>query len=104
MGDFRYVLKSEYEISLKSMQKFWVVVESSVGVYIGVLESINPDHGDVVLHSVERVDVKLNADKVWIRGSQVKQMLVVGRGKEKATAVALKVLRGALEGMGREEL
>jgi len=92
--DFRRVLKAEYNASLKTMQGFWVVVEANTGLYVGRLESINPDHGDITLNSVERIDVKLTADKVWIRGSQVRQLLMVDKNsKDRAVAVAFKVFK-----------
>jgi len=90
--DFRRILKAEYNASLKSMEGFWIVIEASTGLYVGRLESINPDHGDVVLNSVERVDIRLTADKLWIRGSQVKQLLMVDKNsKDRALAVAFKL-------------
>ena len=92
-NDFRTVLKAEYNASLKSVQGFWCVVESSVGLYVGRLEAINPDHGDVVLNSVERIDVSYTSTKVWIRGSQVKQLVVVDKNtKDRAKKVAVKIL------------
>ena len=100
-NDFRTVLKAEYNASLKSIQGFWCVVESSIGLYVGRLEAINPDHGDIVLNSVERVDVSYTSIKVWIRGSQVKQLVVVDKNtKERAKKTALKILAS----LSREEL
>ena len=92
-NDFRGVLKAEYNASLKSIEGFWVVVQSTVGVYIGRLESINPDHGDIVLNSVERVDVSYTCTKVWIRGKEVKQLIALDRNtKDRAKKVAVKIL------------
>jgi len=96
--DFRRVLKAEYNASLRTMQGFWVVVEANTGLYVGRLEAINPDHGDITLNSVERIDVKLTADKLWIRGSQVRQLLMVDKNsKDRAVAVAFKIFSGKEE-------
>jgi len=86
-------MKAEYHASLKSMEGFWAVVESTTGLFVGRVESWNPDHGDIILNSVERIDVKVTCDKVWIRGSQVKMLYMVSKNsKEQAVTVARKVL------------
>ncbi|HDN01615.1 MAG TPA: hypothetical protein ENF42_01430 [Candidatus Bathyarchaeota archaeon] len=94
-GDIRSVLQREYNASLKTFQGFWSVVESNVGLFVGRLESINPLHGDIVLNSVSRVDVKCSFDKVWIRGSQVKSLYVLGgKDRDRAERIALRILSG----------
>ena len=91
--DFRSVLKAEYNASMKTMQGFWVVVDTQVGLFIGKMEAWNPDHGDLVLNSVERVDAKITADKLWVRGSQVRTVYMVSKNsKDAAVKVAQKVL------------
>ena len=102
-NDFRAQLKATYNASLMTLQGFWVVVEASVGLYVGRFEAVNPDHGDVLLNSVERVDVRLTADKVWIRGNQVKQLLLVDKhSKDRAMAVANKMLPQVFERRGED--
>lgn len=73
---------------------------------MGRVEAVNPDHGDVILNSVERVDVSLTSNKVWIRGSQVRQLVVLdGKSKDRALAVARKMLSAYLSRRrGEEEL
>ncbi|MCD6563831.1 MAG: hypothetical protein J7K23_07975 [Thermoproteales archaeon] len=94
-GNIRSVLQQEYNASLKTFQGFWTIIESQVGIFVGRLESINPLHGDIVLNSVSRIDVKFSVDKVWIRGSQVKSLYVLGgKDRDRAEKIALRILSG----------
>jgi len=100
--DMRRALKALYNASLRGFTGYWAVVESSVGLFIGRVESVNPDHGDVILNSASRVDVSLSFDKLWVRGSQVKSLYVVGgKDKSRAESLARKIL---VKYLSREEL
>jgi len=101
--DFRRALKAQYNASLRSFTGFWAVIDSRSGLYVGRVESVNPDHGDIVINSVERIDVNLTSNKVWIRGSQVRAVVVLdGKNKDAAVAVARKMLPHYLDRRGEE--
>ena len=106
--DFRAPLKAQYNSSLLSFTGAWAVVQArGGGVVVGRVEAVNPDHGDVVLNSAERVDIGVKADKIVVRGSEIQQIMIIGgKSKDRAFAAAQKVLADALSkkrGLGEEK-